>query len=137
MQSSDDPAQAVAQALIAAGPDQLAKWILADDAVARSAAQWDLTAKTPKWRHRILWNKRDTDIDEIVIDHPASAHVEQLNPRCWWIGIYLSEDGEDVRRWTGYFQADNRGRMTFYQAECDLTWGRDESHDERWTPHRQ
>lgn len=87
------------------------------------------------WKNRILWNRRPTDrdagdIDEIVIDHPTSIHVEQMDDRRWWIGIYLSEEGQECRRWTGEFIANSRGRMGFYEIECDLKWDRDEAHPE-------
>lgn len=83
---------------------------------------------------RILWNRRPHgqdpgDIDEIVINHPMMVHVEQLDTRCWWIGIYLNEDGEQPRRWSGHFSADSRGRMTFTEQDNDITWDRDESHE--------
>jgi hypothetical protein len=41
---------------------------------------------------RILWNRRPTgprdtgDIDEIVV-HDCTVHVEQMDERCWWIGV--------------------------------------------------
>ena len=48
-------------------------------------------------RDRILWNRRPEnardcgDIDEIVMSN-VSVHVEQMNDRCWWIGIYKEGD---------------------------------------------
>lgn len=80
-------------------------------------------------RHRILWNVRGHDIDEIVIDHPELVHVEQMDDRCWWIGIYLPA-GNNTRRWSGHFRCDSRGRMTFTEQDCDLVWDEDESHEE-------
>lgn len=83
-------------------------------------------------QNRILWNVRDQDIDEIVIHEPTMVHVEQMNERCWWIGIYL-DDGD--KRWSGNFSADSRGRMTFSPQDDDVEWSEDEDHDElraRW-----
>ena len=80
-----------------------------------------------KIKHRILWNVRDQGIDEIVIDHPELVHIEQMNPRCWWIGIYI--DG--LNRWSGNFSCDSRGRMQFTQQDCDIEWDDDDSHDEK------
>ena len=75
--------------------------------------------------NRILWNKRDEDIDEVVL-HDATVHVEQMNDRCWWIGIYLSDD----RYWMGNFVADSRGRMRFVEQENEgIEWAEDRSHN--------
>lgn len=74
---------------------------------------------------RILWNDAD-DIDEIVI-HGVSVHVEQMDDRCWWIGLYT--DDPNVY-WMGNFVADSRGRMRFVEQEnAGIEWDRDESHE--------
>lgn len=80
---------------------------------------------------RILWNERPTnpaggggDIDEIVLDD-VMVHVEQMDDRCWWIGIY-----RDGASWSGHFIADSRGRMRFSEQENDgFEWDRDDSHE--------
>lgn len=66
---------------------------------------------------RILWNRRPTDpmdggdIDEIVL-HGVTVHIEQMDRRCWWIGIE-----RDGARWCGNFWANSRGHMTFMEQE--------------------
>lgn len=75
---------------------------------------------------RILWNRRDKDIDEIVL-HDATVHVEQMDDRCWWIGIDLPDGGY----WSGNFHADSRGRMRFSEQECvGFEWDEDKSHED-------
>jgi hypothetical protein len=77
--------------------------------------------------NRILWNTRDVDIDEIVLTDVASVHVEQMNDRCWWIGITLEDGGY----WAGNFHATSRGRMSFTEQDIDgFEWDRDDSHDD-------
>lgn len=79
--------------------------------------------------NRILWNSRAmNDIDEIVIDHPASVHVEQMDDDRWWIGIYL-EDEDQTKRWAGEFMILSDGQMTFYEMDSDVEWERDEEHE--------
>jgi hypothetical protein len=86
--------------------------------------------------HRILWNERPSipmrglgDIDEIVIKHPATVHVEQMDDRCWWIGVYLDETAEGAY-WMGNFVADSRGRMRFVEQENhNVEWAEDKSHE--------
>lgn len=75
--------------------------------------------------NRILWNnKAENDIDEIVL-HNALVHVEQMDDRCWWIGVYLDDD----RCWAGNFIADSRGRMRFAEQENDcIEWDREGDH---------
>lgn len=75
---------------------------------------------------RILWNRRtdDPDIDEIVV-HDATIHVEQMNDRCWWIGVYRGDT-----YWMGNFHCDSRGRMRFTEQENNgIVWEEDDSHD--------
>lgn len=86
----------------------------------------------PKEVDRILWNERPTspgggggDIDEIVL-HNVTVHVEQMDGRCWWIGVYRGDD-----RFAGNFSCDSRGRMSFSMQEDDLPWDLDESHEDR------
>lgn len=73
---------------------------------------------------RILWNQRDHDIDEIVLHDVATVHVEQMDDRCWWIGITLA-DGTD---WTGAFIANSRGLMRFVEQDGNVEWDRDDEH---------
>lgn len=76
---------------------------------------------------RILWNERDKDIDEIVL-HNVTVHVEQMDDRCWWIGIYDPDDPD--RYWMGNFVADSRGRMKFSEQEnAGIEWDRDDTHE--------
>ncbi len=75
--------------------------------------------------NRILWNRRDHDIDEIVLHDAKTVHVEQLDDRCWWIGITLA-DGY----WAGNFIADSRGRMRFAEQEGTVVWAEDREHGE-------
>lgn len=80
---------------------------------------------------RILWNERGKDIDEIVLHDVRTVHVEQMDNRCWWIGI----DVADRRYWSGNFVADSRGRMGFMEQDNDgIEWDYDESHDEWVNP---
>lgn len=76
--------------------------------------------------NRILWNQRDHDIDEIVLSDVATVHVEQMNDRCWWIGITLANGTE----WSGNFTADSRGRMRFDEQEGNVVWDEDREHRE-------
>jgi len=83
---------------------------------------------------RILWNRRPTspadlgDIDEIVIHDPLLVHIEQMDDRCWWIGIESPEGGW----WAGVFSATSRGVMTFGQQENDgVTWDKDDTQESR------
>lgn len=85
-----------------------------------------------RFRHRILWNRRPDgpadggDIDEVVIRNAAAVHVEQMDDRCWWIGIDLP----DGSRWMGNFSCDSRGRMTFSeQANEGVVFDVDDSHE--------
>ena len=74
---------------------------------------------------RILWNRRDDDIDEIVLSG-VDVHVEQMSDRCWWIGIYRGKE----TYWMGNFVADSRGRMRFVEQEnAGIEWDRNEAHD--------
>ena len=84
---------------------------------------------------RILWNQRPTnargagggDIDEIVMHDVRTIHIEQMNDRCWWIGIY-PDDGEAY--WMGNFVADSRGRMRFVEQENNgVEWEHDATHE--------
>jgi len=77
--------------------------------------------------NRILWNKRGDDIDEIVLQDVRMVHVEQMDDRCWWIGIDLPDGGY----WAGNFIADSRGRMRFNEQEgWGFQWDRDDAHDD-------
>ena len=89
--------------------------------------------------HRILWNRRPTrgmrgdngDIDEVVISHPQTVHIEQMDGRCWWIGIYLANECY----WMGNFVADSRGRMRFSEQEnAGITWAHDATHETTQQP---
>ena len=83
--------------------------------------------------NRILWNTRPErptpgggggDIDEIVL-HDVTVHVEQMDDRWWWIGIYKGDAS-----WMGNFIADSRGRMRFVEQENDgIEWESDRSHE--------
>lgn len=79
-----------------------------------------------KPEHRILWNVRGKDIDEVVFMKPGMVHIEQMHPRQWWIGVYFDDQGT---RWSGHFTCDSRGRMTFSQQDCDIEWDRDDTHE--------
>lgn len=75
--------------------------------------------------NRILWNERDADIDEIVLHDVATVHVEQMDDRCWWIGITLSNGGY----WSGNFVANSRGLMRFVEQEnSGVEWESDQEH---------
>ena len=85
---------------------------------------------------RILWTRRPTgvtdtgDIDEIVLSG-VDVHIEQMDDRCWWIGIYRDASRGDTPYWMGNFVADSRGRMRFVEQENNgIEWGRDKSHDD-------
>lgn len=74
--------------------------------------------------NRILWNERGECIDEIVIG-ASTVHVEQMNERCWWIGIDVAGGGY----WAGNFFADSRGRMRFTEQDQDgFEWDDDKEH---------
>ena len=81
---------------------------------------------------RILWNRRPTpktpgDIDEVVLHDVKLVHIEQMDDRAWWIGIYM--DGDPY--WMGNFVADSRGRMRFVEQDnSGIVWDRDNCHEE-------
>lgn len=77
--------------------------------------------------NRILWNTRNPQsIDEIVITN-ATVHIEQMDDRCWWIGIHLPGGGY----WAGNFIC-RKGRLNFTEQEHEgFDWDRDDSHDDR------
>jgi hypothetical protein len=86
--------------------------------------------------NRILWNRRpdplkgwdrDQDIDEVVLSNVKNVHVEQMNARCWWIGVTLDNDGY----WSGNFSSDSRGRMRFTEQEppTGFEWEDDDTHE--------
>ena len=85
--------------------------------------------------NRILWNRRPDanwrrgdmgSIDEIVLHNVQLVHVEQMDDRCWWIGIQMP----DGTYWHGNFTADSRGRMRFTEQENNgITWDRDDTHE--------
>ena len=80
--------------------------------------------------NRILWNTFGENIDEIVLRDVHMIHVEQMDDRCWWIGITLNNGGY----WSGIFQADSRGHMTFNEQDmCDFTWDLEDSHNQEGT----
>lgn len=90
-----------------------------------------MARKRKQIRNRILWNRRPVDmrdcgdIDEIVVTEPSVVHIEQMNDRCWWIGITMP----DGSYWSGNFAATSRGVMTFGQQEDDrIAWDRDDEH---------
>lgn len=82
--------------------------------------------------NRILWNRRPSgrrgdagNIDEIVL-HGVDIHIEQMDHRCWWIGIYRP----DGTYWMGNFTADSRGHMRFSEQENDgIVWDDDRTHE--------
>lgn len=83
---------------------------------------------------RILWIERPKTefdgglIDEIVL-HGVTVHVEQMNDRCWWIGVYKGPGAGDPY-WMGNFVTDSRGRMRFVQQEeAGIAWDRDGTHE--------
>ena len=83
---------------------------------------------------RILWNRRPTpktpgDIDELVLGDVKLVHIEQMDRRCWWIGIYMGGTADPY--WMGAFVADSRGRMRFVEHDdSGIGWDRDECHEE-------
>lgn len=83
---------------------------------------------------RIVWNRRpgttsdQGSIDELVI-RAATVHVEQMDRRCWWIGVY--KDAADGPYWAGHFVCDKRGNMRFVEQENGgIDWASDEVHDD-------
>lgn len=93
--------------------------------------------------NRILWNERPErdrpgggggDIDEVVLHDVKLVHVEQLDDRCWWIGLHM--DDRDGPYWMGCFVADSRGRMQFVEQENNgIEWDQNRSHqDDRQHP---
>lgn len=72
--------------------------------------------------HRILWNPGRDEIDEIVLHDVETVHVEQMDDRCWWIGVTM----KDGSCWEGNFHS--RRRMTFTEQESTVEWDRDEEH---------
>ena len=81
---------------------------------------------------RILWHRRPIgndlgDIDEIVM-HDVNVHIEQMDDRCWWIGIWRG-DGTEVE-WMGVFTATSRGRMQFTETgNIGVVWDVDDTHE--------
>jgi hypothetical protein len=86
---------------------------------------WGSAANTTP--NRILWNQRGRNIDELVVSDIAAVHVEQMNDRCWWIGITRA----DGSYWAGNFVADSRGRMRFTEQgpPVGFEWDRDDTHE--------
>lgn len=88
--------------------------------------------------NRILWLRRPRNaepgsIDELVLHDAATVHVEQLDERCWWIGL-SGVGGNSDAEWSGYFTTDRRGRMRFTQGANDgVVWDRDATHEEEKT----
>jgi hypothetical protein len=87
---------------------------------------------------RILWNERPPartgggggDIDEIVLSG-VDIHIEQMDDRCWWIGIYRDASKSGTPYWMGNFVADSRGRMRFVEQEnAGIEWDDDKSHED-------
>ena len=83
---------------------------------------------------RILWNERPSQprspgcVDEVVLRDVKVVHIEQMDKRCWWIGIYLDDD---TTYWMGNFVANSRGEMHLVeQEESGIQWDRDQSHEE-------
>lgn len=73
---------------------------------------------------RVLWNDRGISIDEVVLNN-VNVHVEQMDTRTWWIGMYRA----DGTYWMGNFVADSRGRMRFTEQEnAGVVWDRDDTH---------
>lgn len=78
--------------------------------------------------NRILWNNGRKVIDEIVIDHPDSVHIEQMSDNCWWIAIYL-DDKSDGPCWMGNFICESKGRMRFLEQDNEgVIWDQDDEH---------
>lgn len=104
----------------------------AEAVLAGPDAQEVREARAPNSMDRILWNRRpknvgDTgDIDEIVA-HNVTVHIEQMDVRCWWIGITWP----DGSYWDGNFYATKKGKMTFGQQDYrDGGWPSDEEHEQ-------
>jgi hypothetical protein len=94
----------------------------------RGPAPGEPQPMTSRRKHRILWNTRDDDIDEVVFDHPKLVHIEQQDDRCWWIGVSLPGGGY----WSGNFHCDSRGHMTFTEQEgWNFDWDADHAHQEQ------
>jgi hypothetical protein len=73
---------------------------------------------------RILWNHGRETIDEIVV-HNCTVHVEQMDDRCWWIGVYKG----DEQMWTGNFHCyRHKDGMKFTEQDDDLEWDREDEH---------
>lgn len=81
--------------------------------------------------NRILWNRRPRgeadagEIDEVVLSDVETVHIEQMDSRCWWIGISL----KNGQYWAGNFTVEKR-HMEFSQQESDVVWGADEEHSD-------
>ena len=100
--------------------------------LAEPDAQEIREARAPNSMDRILWNRRPKnvrdvgDIDEIVA-HNVTVHIEQMDDRCWWIGITWP----DGSSWDGNFHATKKGKMTFgQQGHRDGGWPSDEEHEQ-------
>ena len=72
---------------------------------------------------RILWNKRDEDIDEIVFTDVAMVHVEQMSDSEYWIAIDLPDGGH----WAGCFNSRSKMRFTEHE-QLDFKWDEDREH---------
>jgi hypothetical protein len=75
---------------------------------------------------RIVWRRRPSDgdlgcVDEVVVGDVDTAHVEQLDGRCWWVGLY--QRGGAL--WSGHFTVDDAGRLQFTQQESTVRWHAD------------
>lgn len=79
----------------------------------------------PKTGHRILWNRRGEDIDEVVFTRPEAVHIEQMHGRCWWIAVTFA----DGTYWAGNFTSTSR-RMKFNEHDNNgVRWDRDDTHE--------
>ena len=87
---------------------------------------------------RILWNRRPEhdlpgggggDIDEVVLHDVKLVHIEQMDDRCWWIGIYMAE--RDGPYWMGNFICGRGGQMRFVEQENNgIVWDAERSHED-------
>lgn len=81
---------------------------------------------------RILWNRRSSDsldpgsVDEIVVKHPQSVHIKQIDDNCYWISIRQSNDSY----WSGNFFSQPDGTLNFgWQENYCFFFDEDKIHE--------
>jgi hypothetical protein len=57
----------------------------------------------------------DASVDEIVLGRPCWLHVERMDKRAWWAGIY----GPNGEAWRVWIVLDENGKPKSLSITCD------------------